>query len=72
MATYTINLNERTSAGKALLGYLISLGVIDRAKDENSTKKLFLKELQAAGSEAKKLARSQAKKRTLDDVIAEL
>lgn len=30
MATYTINLNERTSAGKALLNYLFSLGVLNR------------------------------------------
>lgn len=35
MATYTINLNERTSAGKALLGYLTSLGVISPAKTES-------------------------------------
>lgn len=32
MATYTININERTSAGKALLGYLMSLGVIIKNK----------------------------------------
>ena len=32
MATYTINLNERTNAGKALLGYLMSLGVISQSK----------------------------------------
>jgi len=28
MAEYTININERTNAGKSLLKYLISLGVI--------------------------------------------
>lgn len=31
MATYTININERTSAGKALLNYLLSLGVISKS-----------------------------------------
>lgn len=29
MATYTITINERSAAGKALLNYLLSLGVID-------------------------------------------
>lgn len=29
MATYTITVNERTKAGKSLVGYLRSLGVID-------------------------------------------
>ena len=33
MATYTLTLNERTSAGKALLNYLLSLGVITPAKE---------------------------------------
>jgi len=28
MATYTLTINERTNAGKALLEYLLSLGVI--------------------------------------------
>ena len=28
MATYTLKVNERTNAGKALLNYLLSLGVI--------------------------------------------
>lgn len=39
MATYTININERTSAGKALLDYLISLGVIikNKAKTREET-----------------------------------
>lgn len=32
MATYTININERTSAGKALLNYLLSLGVVSKNK----------------------------------------
>lgn len=29
MATYSVNINERTNAGKALLEYLLSLGVIN-------------------------------------------
>ena len=29
MATYTITINERATAGKALLKYLLSLGVIN-------------------------------------------
>lgn len=28
MATYTINVNERTSSGKALMAYLKALGVL--------------------------------------------
>jgi len=36
MATYTINLNERTSAGKALLNYLLSLGVVESSAKEPS------------------------------------
>lgn len=28
MATYTININERTSSGKALMAYLKALGVL--------------------------------------------
>jgi len=31
MATYSLTINERTSAGKALLNYLLSLGVINDA-----------------------------------------
>ena len=33
MATYTITINERTKAGKSLVGYLRSLGVIDEPND---------------------------------------
>ena len=29
MATYTVTINERTKAGKSLVSYLRSLGVID-------------------------------------------
>ena len=29
MATYTLTINERTNAGKALLEYLFSIGVIN-------------------------------------------
>lgn len=29
MATYTVTLNERTNDGKALLNYLLSLGVVN-------------------------------------------
>ncbi len=36
MATYTVNLDERTSAGKALLNYLKSLGVITPAKEKTA------------------------------------
>ncbi len=36
MATYTININERTKAGKYLLAYLVSLGMI-RKKQEQKT-----------------------------------
>ena len=31
MATYSLTINERTTAGKALLKYLLSLGVINDA-----------------------------------------
>ena len=34
MATYTITVNERTKAGKSLVTYLRSLGVIDESNDE--------------------------------------
>ena len=33
MATYTITVNERTRAGKSLIGYLRSLGVIEEPND---------------------------------------
>ena len=33
MATYTITVNERTKAGKSLVNYLRSLGVIDEPND---------------------------------------
>ena len=36
MATYTININERTSAGKALLNYLLSIGAIVEPKKKGS------------------------------------
>lgn len=32
MATYTIDINERTKAGKYLLAYLVSLGMIKTKK----------------------------------------
>ena len=34
MATYTITVNERTKAGKSLVNYLKSLGVIEEPNDE--------------------------------------
>ena len=34
MATYTITVNERTKAGKSLIAYLKSLGVIDEPNEE--------------------------------------
>ena len=33
MATYTVTINERTKAGKSLVSYLRSLGVIDEPND---------------------------------------
>lgn len=33
MATYTITVNEKTRAGKSLIGYLRSLGVIEEPND---------------------------------------
>ena len=33
MATYTITVNERTKAGKSLVNYLRSLGVIDEPNE---------------------------------------
>ena len=33
MATYTITVNERTKAGRGLVEYLRSLGVINEAND---------------------------------------
>lgn len=44
MATYVININERTNTGKSLLGYLRSLGVIiedETSKFNTTTKKAF-------------------------------
>lgn len=38
MATYTLTINERTNAGKALLEYLFSLGVIDAKKKPSRRK----------------------------------
>ena len=34
MAIYAVNINERTNAGKALLHYLLSLGVVSQPSDE--------------------------------------
>ena len=34
MAIYTIRVNERTNAGKSLIGYLRSLGVIEEPNAE--------------------------------------
>ena len=34
MATYTITVNERTKAGKSLVNYLKSLGVIEEPNEE--------------------------------------
>lgn len=33
MASYTVTIDERTKAGKSLVSYLRSLGVIDEAND---------------------------------------
>lgn len=38
MATYTITVNERTKAGKSLVAYLKSLGVIDEIPNETTRK----------------------------------
>ena len=46
MATYTITVNERTKAGKSLVGYLRSLGVID---EPNATTLAAAKELKNGG-----------------------
>ena len=37
MATYTITLNERSNSGKALLGYLQSLGVLVQKVTKHTT-----------------------------------
>lgn len=37
MAVYAVNINERTNAGKALLGYLLSLGVIEGKAKKGDT-----------------------------------
>lgn len=37
MATYTITLNERSNSGKALLGYLQSLGVLVQKVTKRTT-----------------------------------
>ena len=39
MATYVVNINERTNTGKSLLGYLKNLGVIVDAEPNNTTLK---------------------------------
>ena len=46
MATYTITVNERTKAGKSLVGYLRSLGVI---KEPNDSTLAAIKELEEGG-----------------------
>ena len=46
MATYTISVNERTRAGKSLVGYLRSLGVIN---EPNETTLAAMKELEEGG-----------------------
>ena len=37
MATYSLTINERTTAGKALLKYLLSLGVINDAPSKEES-----------------------------------
>lgn len=32
MATYSLNINERTANGKALLNYLMSIGVVEPSR----------------------------------------
>jgi hypothetical protein len=46
MATYTIRVNERTKAGKGLVRYLRSLGVID---EPNETTIAAIKEIENGG-----------------------
>ncbi len=37
MATYTVTIDERTKAGKSLIGYLRSLGVLDEPNEATLT-----------------------------------
>ena len=37
MATYSLTINEKTTAGKALLNYLLSLGVIKKVADKDES-----------------------------------
>ena len=60
MATYTIKVNERTKAGKGLVAYLRSLGVI---KEANDTSMEALKELKAG-----KVTRCQSFEEYLESV----
>ncbi len=71
MATITINYDAKNSAIRGMIAALLKFdGVtVISAKPEKAR---FLKEMEAAGREARQLARSRAKKRTLDDVIVEL
>ena len=46
MGTYTITINERTKAGKSLVGYLRSLGVID---EPNATTLAAVNEIRNGG-----------------------
>ena len=46
MATYTVTINERTKAGKSLVGYLRSLGVID---EPNATTMAAITEIRNGG-----------------------
>ena len=47
MATYVVNINERTNIGKSLLGYLRNLGVIveDETPKFNATTQKAFEEL---------------------------
>lgn len=46
MATYTITVNERTKAGKSLVAYLRSLGVIE---EPNDTTMAAISEIRSGG-----------------------
>ena len=46
MATYTITINERTKAGRSLVGYLRSLGVIN---EPNATTFAAIQEIKNGG-----------------------
>ena len=46
MATYTMTVNERTKAGKSLIGYLRNLGVIE---EPNKSTLAAMKELEEGG-----------------------